>query len=424
MLLNAFGQVLGNTIVDAVRSTEHAKFEDAVVNNSPYRNQPGISLAENVQRGGIDLTRPPEPQKSLEEIRNTPVSKRSQEDWIRLADAETSGMRANSFTGESVDVALLDEAALQARMAQTGRAAVSASKGAVLAEGVVLGLAIGSGVTGPTAAIANAGNNRENYVETIEYGDGESFGVWTDRPLTQQQRLDHIRDAVSTQHRRAIAEANALGITTPASAEAREYFELLNLIENPVNTFGYDLAFEDYRANGGILDKGQWQAQQGGLITPSSDTDIVRPTFSTTDAVSISGSRAIDLGQSYEIGVRRLYGDVPFSQRQYEALVNGEWISGVADNVVTIDGKNVAVEAKFVEDWSASIRNPASKNGTRPWALTEQQTVIYQAMKYNAAFDNVIYHTNSTELATHYSRAFSDAGVNNFKFVITPAIKR
>ncbi|WP_308366060.1 hypothetical protein [Microbulbifer sp. TB1203] len=72
--------------------------------------------------------------------------------------------------------------------------------------------------------------------------------------------------------------------------------------------------------------------------------------FPTTDAVPVDGARAIDLGQSYEAGVRELYGEVPFNQRQYEAFVDGDWVSGVADNVVTIDGKNTAIEAKFVDN--------------------------------------------------------------------------
>jgi|GEM_PF-2812368 len=145
--------------------------------------------------------------------------------------------------------------------------------------------------------------------------------------------------------------------------------------------------------------------------------------FATTDAVQVSGTRAIDLGQSYEVGVRGLYGDVPFNQRQYEAFVDGKWVSGVADNVVTIGGRNTAIEAKFVDDWAASLRNPASQNGTRPWAVAEQQKMLDQATKYSAAFDDVVYHTNSTELAEYYTRIFNDAGIDNFQFVITPATK-
>jgi hypothetical protein len=142
--------------------------------------------------------------------------------------------------------------------------------------------------------------------------------------------------------------------------------------------------------------------------------------FASTETVSVSGRRAIDLGKVYEAGVRDLYGNVPFGQRQYEALVNGTWVNGIADNVVQIGGKNTAIEAKFVEDWATSLRNPASPNGAKPWALIEQQKMLDQAAKYNAAFDQVIYHTNSIDLATHYSNAFKNAGITNFKFMITP----
>ena len=57
---------------------------------------------------------------------------------------------------------------------------------------------------------------------------------------------------------------------------------------------------------------------------------------------------------------------MPFRQRQYEALVDGQWVDGVADNVVQIGGKNTAIEAKYVDDWAASLRNPLSPNGTKP----------------------------------------------------------
>jgi filamentous hemagglutinin len=140
----------------------------------------------------------------------------------------------------------------------------------------------------------------------------------------------------------------------------------------------------------------------------------------STDAVVISGSRAIDKGQSYEKGVREIYGDVPFSDRQYEVLVDGKWVSGVADNVVTIGGKNTAIEAKFVDDWATSIRNPASQNGIKPWALAEQQKMLDQAKNYSKGFADVVYHTNSEDLVRHYSKVFTDAGIENFKFVITP----
>lgn len=50
--------------------------------------------------------------------------------------------------------------------------------------------------------------------------------------------------------------------------------------------------------------------------------------------------------------------------------------------------------------------------------------MVDQAKKYSSGFEGgVIYHTNSPELAGHYSKVFADAGVTNFKFVITPATK-
>jgi filamentous hemagglutinin len=50
--------------------------------------------------------------------------------------------------------------------------------------------------------------------------------------------------------------------------------------------------------------------------------------------------------------------------------------------------------------------------------------MIDQASKYSAGFEGgVIYHTNSTELVAHYTEVFNNAGITNFRFVITPAVK-
>lgn len=62
--------------------------------------------------------------------------------------------------------------------------------------------------------------------------------------------------------------------------------------------------------------------------------------------------------------MRDLYGETSFSARQYTAVVDGKLVNGVADNVAEITGKRVAVEAKFVDDWAKSLRNPASPIGT------------------------------------------------------------
>ena len=143
--------------------------------------------------------------------------------------------------------------------------------------------------------------------------------------------------------------------------------------------------------------------------------------YAITDSVIVSGKRAIDQGHSYEIGVRNLYGDVPFTQRQYEAKIKGKSVSGIADNVIL--GENIAIEAKYVNDWTKSLRNPRSSNGDRPWAIAEQNKMLEQAMKYSNAFEKVIYHTNSVDLADFYTPIFNNEGIKNFEFVITPVKK-
>lgn len=85
--------------------------------------------------------------------------------------------------------------------------------------------------------------------------------------------------------------------------------------------------------------------------------------------------------------------------------------------------ENIAIEAKYVNDWTKSLRNPESRNGTKPWAIAEQNKVLNQAMKYSNAFDKVFYHTNSVDLADCYTPIFKNAGIKNFEFVITPIIK-
>ncbi|HXR90212.1 MAG TPA: hypothetical protein VN750_08015 [Steroidobacteraceae bacterium] len=146
--------------------------------------------------------------------------------------------------------------------------------------------------------------------------------------------------------------------------------------------------------------------------------------YDTTDPVAISGTTTRELSNSYEAAVRELYGDVPFQQRQYTAVVDGELVRGVADAVTTVDGVDTAVEAKYVADWTQSLRNPDSPAGDLPFAVSEQQAMVDQAAKYSAGFEGgVIYHTNSVDLANYYSQAFNEAGITNFRFVITPATK-
>ncbi|WP_411907002.1 hemagglutinin repeat-containing protein [Rhizobium mayense] len=160
-----------------------------------------------------------------------------------------------------------------------------------------------------------------------------------------------------------------------------------------------------------------------GEITKTNEASTVGTVngFDKTDPVSILGNRAIDRAQSYEDAVQGMYGNTPFGQREYTAIVNGERVRGVADDVTSFNGKLTAVEAKYVDDWATSIRNPGSGSGSMPWAVAEQQNMLSQAQKYSAGFPGgVIYHTNSPELAGYYTKIFTDAGVTNFKFVITP----
>jgi len=77
----------------------------------------------------------------------------------------------------------------------------------------------------------------------------------------------------------------------------------------------------------------------------------------------------------------------------------------------------------MLQNWGSSLRNPDSSSGTKPWGVAEQNNMLTQAMKYNAAFDGVFYHTNSVEFANYYSNMFNNAGITKIKFVITPAIK-
>ncbi|KIC36644.1 hypothetical protein RA27_21965 [Ruegeria sp. ANG-R] len=143
--------------------------------------------------------------------------------------------------------------------------------------------------------------------------------------------------------------------------------------------------------------------------------------FRTTDAVSVTGARSIDKAQSYETGVREIYGGASLSDRSFTVIVDGRRVNGIADDVTVINGRTTAVDAKFTDDWATSIRNPNSPNGNQPWAVAEQQKMVDQARNYSVAFDGgAIYHTNNQALAQHYARAFTDAGISNFEFVVTP----
>ena len=127
-----------------------------------------------------------------------------------------------------------------------------------------------------------------------------------------------------------------------------------------------------------------------------------------------NGYRAIDNAREYEKQIQDLYGGAKTqAERAYTGIVDGLPVNGIADNVV--DG--IAIEAKYVEDWGKSLRNPLD---THPWAISEQQKLINQAKKYSDAFDKVIYHTNSQEFMDYYSKVFNDKGINNIEWILTP----
>lgn len=143
--------------------------------------------------------------------------------------------------------------------------------------------------------------------------------------------------------------------------------------------------------------------------------------FQHTAEVVVEGRRAIDKSKSYENVVRGMYDNASFAQREYFATVDGKVVRGIADDVTDIGGKSTAVEAKFVDDWNGSLRNADSANGTKYWAVSEQEKMLEQAKKYASGFDGgVVYHTNSIDLANYYTKIFEAAGIKKFKFIITP----
>jgi filamentous hemagglutinin len=145
----------------------------------------------------------------------------------------------------------------------------------------------------------------------------------------------------------------------------------------------------------------------------------------TTTPVEVSGKRPIDAGKSYEKAVvDDIYSEFHAENPKYATIVDGKMVKGVADKVFKVDGQTFAVEAKYVDSWSDSLRNPLGKSGDKPWGLVEQRKMINQARKYSSAFDETLYHTNSRELVDHYTKVFNDAGIKDIKFNITPVIKK
>ena len=118
----------------------------------------------------------------------------------------------------------------------------------------------------------------------------------------------------------------------------------------------------------------------------------------------------------YEEKIRKLY--PTRSKRKYK----GSDCEGVADGIANVNGKETAIEAKYINKWKNSAYNPESffskcikKDGT------EEERLIDQAKRYTKCFDQVIYHTNSKEFVDHYSKVFAKEGLTNIIFIITKA---
>jgi hypothetical protein len=160
----------------------------------------------------------------------------------------------------------------------------------------------------------------------------------------------------------------------------------------------------------------------GSIIRKGDDLGVLgkAEVMATNEATAaVTRSIGAKTWQEYESGIRRLYGASSVGSRKFKTVVDGKVVNGVADNITTIGGRSVAVEAKFVNDWAKSIRNPASPIGNMPFAVAEQANMLEQARKYSAAFDEVICHSNSPELIAHYSTVFQGAGILNFRFILT-----
>ena len=93
------------------------------------------------------------------------------------------------------------------------------------------------------------------------------------------------------------------------------------------------------------------------------------PVFASTSPVYASGSRPRDRGYAYEAEVRVQYGgDRASRPPRFSTVRDGKEVTGQADHVAMVDGKLTAIDAKYTDDWRASLRNPSSSNGEEPWS--------------------------------------------------------
>ncbi len=127
---------------------------------------------------------------------------------------------------------------------------------------------------------------------------------------------------------------------------------------------------------------------------------------------------AMTNGHDYERAIRGLFGEASFTERSFDAVVDGQIVSRVADNVAEIGGVRTAFEAKWTGGWSNSPFNPSSSVGQLPFAVEEQQRLLQQAFSYSEVFAHTVYHTNSIDLLQHYSNLFLQNGITNITFIL------
>ncbi len=132
---------------------------------------------------------------------------------------------------------------------------------------------------------------------------------------------------------------------------------------------------------------------------------------------NVSGNNTTELGNSYSEQVRdRMQGDLPPKPAGPGSSVPDGLILG------NTPGGKIAIEAKYVDDWSESIYNP---NLRRVFAHNAIEDIIAQAMRYSEAYSGgVEWVTNSLDFVKIYGKLFSAAGIRNYHFTIIPAVRR
>ena len=126
--------------------------------------------------------------------------------------------------------------------------------------------------------------------------------------------------------------------------------------------------------------------------------------------------------QKYEEQVRALYAPTSPAARTFRSLDNGVRKTRIADAIANIKGARTAIDAKYSGAWTKSIHNPRSSVGGLPFGRLHRRELVGQARAYSGNFDRVIYHSNSREFISHYSRVFSRMGVKNIEFRFTPYV--